>query len=306
MQRKLSARLALLVVIGAPLGCSLLTDVSGLAGVTGAGRDAAETNRVPSEMPDSSSRVEAALEAGSDTSLDAGPDGAPDGRPDVGPPFCSSLAPVATLCEDFDVLPFGAGWSSVVEPGGVVALDTARFVSGPSSRRFHVPPGTPGTCRSVQDLRTLSAGYLTRVRVEYDLYLGHADDTAGFPLNSYVNRFKISGASGTKPCTVALNPREGETVLYIAGAAANGQVLPLSIGVDPRRWTRVAVEIVNDPASTPVANVWIDGKIALDASPINLDLCDYGLLKSVDVGLFCMSGAVDGEARVDNFVARGD
>jgi hypothetical protein len=315
------ALVAVSVVIGAPLGCSLLTDVGGLTGGRDAGPATAASGS-PSMSPSPPPSVRPAvdtdgavsldegvgtrIDASTSSNVDAGQDGASDSGPAATAPFCASLATAPTFCEDLDVTPFGAGWSSTIHPGGAAALDRAQFVSGPSSRRFVVPAGTAGTCRTAQDLRTVSAPYQTRVRVEYDVYLGHAEDTAGVPLYSYLNGFKVSAANGTNPCTVSLTPQEGQTMLSIAGAAANGQRIPLSIEVTPRRWTHVAIEVVSDPGSVPVASVWIDGTIAVNAEAITPNLCGYGMLKTVGVGLFCMPLAPDGEARVDNFLARTD
>ncbi len=294
--RSFARKLLAAGVLATTASCTLLVGIDGLAGPwKGTREGGAEEDDVMSTGDGSATNADGSLNDAGDVN-----DGASR-------PFCSGLQEAPTFCEDFDHTPFGAGWVSEVEGEGTLAMDDASAVSRPSSRRVTVagaPRGTP--CRYINEQHSVGKVYATRVRVEHDLLLGHLDDTTGFPLGTALNSITVSAPDGTGPCQVYFDVRPGGSNLIFDSETdrTKTKAFPLSVLVQARTWTHVALEIRSPMGSPPQVNVVIDGNVALANAPIPASLlCKYGRLQTVTVGFFCFGGTSDVELRVDNLAA---
>lgn len=130
-------RLFLALAVGAAAlhGCTLLVDLSGLAGDAGVDAGDASPDRNVVDASDASAAPDA-------LPLDAAKD------PCVG----------ATFCDTFDTLPFGATWTESEIVGGATLTLTDGGLSAPFGARLFMPART-GTTSRVAELRTkLSPG----------------------------------------------------------------------------------------------------------------------------------------------------
>ncbi len=269
--RKLAAFVAIAAAVSS---CSLLVDVSGLAGeqaIDGGGQ---------------------ATDGGATADAEGG---AADG---AGRRFCSAVDGSPRLCEDYDGPVSRVGWVDEIDDGGTIGVDDALAVSAPNSLRFRLP-GSSGPCRDARIVRASDTAYAKSVRMELDLHV--ASD--GFPNSLATGELQLRDTRPTSICNhyFSLSPDGTASLVVESGTdSTQNKVYPMTRGITPGSWSHLTIEFDTPPSGPPRATVWIDGAIALQEQTLSNASCGYETLSRMSLGAFCVNTDVD--LRVDNLV----
>jgi hypothetical protein len=268
----------------------LLTNLDGLATLRADGGTASD-GQAGTDAPaaDEASDVQAATDAG-------GGDGAIDAS------WCSQQADV-DYCNDFDE-PGSLVWSrTLVDDGGVVALDDATAASASNSLRAQIRAPQGSRCAYARVYRDFPATVTSKVHLERELRLGHVADFGGIPNPFYVALGKVNHDTPTE-CSfyLSLGAPGQRTNLVVEGPQLDGGELSTTLarGFNPGEWTRVSMDI--GPGSEGLMlTMNIGADVVLDQWPV--PGCSAGPW-SVSAGVLCVPPGQEAELRVDNLLLR--
>jgi len=209
--------------------CSLFTSLEGYG-----------SGEISQEPADAAAGADAVA---SETSVsDSGDDGGGDTSP-----FCASLMPRPTICEDFDSEPPLDGWNvSEIGTGSNVATTTGTFRSAPAALRAEIG-SSPETRRAYID-RSLGT-VVSHARLGYSLYIDERPTSGELE----VNVLRFNSAQGAGDFFLSVTPAD---VSYVQ-QRGDRTTIPLSRSIPLKTWVRIELEVVLTGAKT--VTVRVDG-----------------------------------------------
>ncbi len=228
-------------------------------------------------------------------------DGAPsvDGAlapADAAPPFCSTVVPAPTFCDDFDSGVFGERWTMRSElNGGFVEATATQVRSAPTAARHRFEDQANGITAASLDLQLSNA--TSRFTVGFDLFVVVRPTTGSIEIagitvvvagmGSFFQQITLS-ADGVDTYLEEFRPE--------AGGFMYGETV-LAAGIPTGQWVHVDLDLATDLQTY---------LIKLDGTAVAEGTCRYELVPGpvlFDSGISWASGALTAsEVIVDNVV----
>lgn len=293
-----SRRLLAFIGVGAvPLACSVATSFDGLSG--GNGNPNVDPDSATNTLDVRTSEAASAEAAASDGSsiFDAGADvavAADAAEKSDGAPFCASLVPAATFCDDFDIGPLGQGWSAQTLTN--FSLDDIAF-SAPKSARAFV---TDQTC-SGPSMTHDENGAFASVRVEMMLYPG-LDDGGLNSETTVLALYTASADTSMNSCTFIVQQSDGAIGVGVqefnsASNIAASAYYPSDRYPVAGQWTKFALQVQADSSGHPSISAYVNDQLSVKS--VVRTGCNMAAGAGFTIGVNCSkSGAA--QMRYDN------
>jgi hypothetical protein len=202
--------------------------------------------------------LDALTDALADAPVDAPSDGTPDAASEAAGPFCASLSPQPTFCEDFDEgTTLSAGWNPTTTNGGTYAVDSTLALSPPNALLVTVPAVDAGTTAGASISRPFTLNF-NEATVDLDFYPEQSGASGVFSVYLTGGYVAIVGIDPSKSHLQEGSPADAGmdtfTVTHLA---------PIPLGA----WTHLAMtlHLLPKPAWITVS---YDGVVQLNQHPL--------------------------------------
>ncbi len=239
-----------LTIVSCPGGC---LDAAGLADADAATRDQAGPDAPTADRPVDTGTVDSHPDQSVDSTVpeSGGVDAPADIVMQEAAPlrWCDMQTPTPSFCDDFDVGPLGATWTSMSMDFSTLSLDPTRSTSPPDSCLVSTQAIMSGEANA-QLVKTFSTAASGTMQLAFDVYLQQVDTTVSYPKLGAIRlsdgyALFVQLTFGSLSVVEAIPEPDGGT-LYETWIAT--QNLPV------QQWVRLVLE--TQPSSTGVIGTY--------------------------------------------------